>query len=98
MPTIAKIDETGAVVGERQLRRPVELEAIFPSCTRWYRRSWPLTGRYQGGQEPRRSVRSGTNPGARRERARARGGSSRLPHWRAGAWRSHPNRETGASR
>lgn len=86
MPTIAKIDETGAVVGERQLRDGlVELEVNIPLLHEVVRAELAAYRQGTRAAKSRGEVSgSGNKPWRQKGTGRARAGSSRLPHWRGG--------------
>ncbi len=86
MPTIAKIDETGAVVGEHQLRDDlVESEVNIPLLHEVVRAELAA---YRQGTRAAKSrgevAGSGAKPWRQKGTGRARAGSNRLPHWRGG--------------
>lgn len=86
MPTIAKIDETGAVVGEHQLRDDlVESEVSIPLLHEVVRAELAAYRQGTKAAKSRGEVSgSGNKPWRQKGTGRARAGSSRLPHWRGG--------------
>lgn len=86
MPTIAKIDETGAVVGEHQLREELVESELNVGLLHGVVRA-ELAAYRQGtaAAKSRGMVSgSGSKPWRQKGTGRARAGSSRLPHWRGG--------------
>jgi len=86
MPTIAKIDESGAPVGQHQLRDDlVESEVNIPLLHEVVRAELAA---YRQGTRAAKSrgevAGSGAKPWRQKGTGRARAGSSRLPHWRGG--------------
>ena len=86
MPTIAKIDESGALVGEHQLRDDlVESEINIPLLHEVVRAELAAYPQGTKAAKSRSEVSgSGAKPWRQKGTGRARAGSNRLPHWRGG--------------
>lgn len=86
MPTIAKIDETGAVVGEYQLSDDLVEADINLGLLHGVVRAELAAYRQGSAAAKSRGMVSGSGakPWRQKGTGRARAGSSRLPHWRGG--------------
>ena len=86
MPTITKIDETGAVVGEHQLSDDLVEPTLNTALLHEVMRA-ELAAYRQGTRAAKSRGQvsgSGAKPWRQKGTGRARAGSSRLPHWRGG--------------
>ena len=86
MSNIAKIDETGTVVGERQLRDDLLEPEVDNALLHQVVRA-ELAASRQGTQAAKSRGQvsgSGNKPWRQKGTGRARAGSTRLPHWRGG--------------
>lgn len=86
MPNIAKIDETGTVVGEHRLRDDLLEPEVDNALLHQVVRA-ELAASRQGTQAAKsrgQASGSGNKPWRQKGTGRARAGSTRLPHWRGG--------------
>lgn len=86
MSNIAKIDETGTVVGERRLRDDLLEPEVDNALLHQVVRA-ELAASRQGTQAAKSRGQvsgSGNKPWRQKGTGRARAGSTRLPHWRGG--------------